>query len=1148
MIAGLIALTCVVGWTALAESVGADPRAPLTPELAAQLSQNVSRHVIVVMKNMHLKDPDAVNDQAPVMRELGQVGAKGVKSFHLVNAFAATVSDGEVQRLKANASVALVGPDVLIHRPPRTARSVATPVGAATASSANVSTSLPLNNIPGACAPAGKSWLGEELEVTNTDSNGANPHTARALGFTGKGVKVAWIADGVDPQNVNFLREDGTSVFFDYQDFSGDGPGRLTDGDEAFLDSNAIAGQGRVVYNVQNFSAQSLPSPCLVRIEGVAPGASLAGYDVFGTYEDTLESNFLEAIEYAVTVDHVDVINESFGSNPFPDVTAIDITKIFNDAAVEAGVVVSVSSGDAGFTNTQGSPSTDPKVIAVGATTTLRLNAQVNYGVARYFATTGWLDDNISPLSSGGFNETGRTVDLVAPGDASYASCDKSPLFTGCVDFQNDQTQSSDIEESGGTSESSPLTAGAAALVIEAYRKTHFGNSPTPALVKQILTSTATDLGAPAYEQGAGLLNTYKAVLLAESIGNGGFRGAVGGPVGQTLLFSRSQLTEVAAPGTTRTWPVTVTNTGASAQSIRLTGRTIGGDRNVQTGSVTLTDGVNPQFEDFFGLQDNYATFQFQVPAGEDRLTGEIAYPSPASAYPNNLNSRVRLILIDPAGRYAAHSRPQGVGDFGFVDVREPMAGTWQGVIFGIVASQGGTNGPVPWRVATQRFVPFGSVSPASFKLAPFQSETVQITATTPASPGDAAGSIVVSASGDGFDKYIGTERNSIAVTLRSLVNLQNGGAFSGLLTGGNGRSGGEGQENFYEFDVGPGHSSVMANVVLTNDPTDAVGLYLVNPDGVAVGFGQNTDSVTGTPGLATTVYALNPVPGRWTLIVDFAEPGTGNEISEPFTGNIRLDATWAKAQGLPNNPFIHLPVGQPVVVPVRIRNTGAAPADFFIDARLNTLTSLSLAAQDPPATAAGYSLPLGTGPGFPLYVVPTETSALQAVANATLPIEFDWQGPAGDPDLFGAPVPKGNLVGSYPYFAEGSYAPAGGVVSQGGSWDVAPDEIGPYAAPAPTGYVNVTLTATTKAFDPTVTSTTGDWWLTALDPSYKFTLLEVPPGEEGTIVVTITPQGASGQVVSGTLYVNHAALSLPYSGAEAADEVYALPYTYTIQ
>jgi hypothetical protein len=252
--------------------------------------------------------------QAPLISALRQAHATGIKRFTLVNAIAATVSAAAAQRLAADQAVARVIPAQTFTVPAPTAAVTGEGAPAATARPA----ALRPHDIPGACAPGNESQLAPEgLALTRTaTARGATP-TARSLGFTGAGVKVGYIADGLDQHNVNLERANGTSVFADYQDFTGNGPDAPTAGGEAFLDANTIAGQGVHVYQVNGFSTASYPGTgCDIKIQGVAPGASLVGLDVFSADQGDLlaatTSMLAQAINYAVETDKVAALPYSY--------------------------------------------------------------------------------------------------------------------------------------------------------------------------------------------------------------------------------------------------------------------------------------------------------------------------------------------------------------------------------------------------------------------------------------------------------------------------------------------------------------------------------------------------------------------------------------------------------------------------------------------------------------------------------------------------------------------------------------------------------------------------------------------------------------------------------------------------------------------
>jgi hypothetical protein len=242
-------------------------------------------------------------------------------------------------------------------------------------------------------------------------------------------------------------------------------------------------------------------------------------------------------------------------------------------------------------------------------------------------------------------------------------------------------------------------------------------------------------------------------------------------------------------------------------------------------------------------------------------------------------------------------------------------------------------------------------------------------------------------------------------------------------------------------------------------------------------------------------------------------------------------------------------------VVPVTITNKSNAPQDYFFDARKNvsatmTLAPLVFATNTPFANGSGKTtLPLSATATQSFYFVPTHTSSVAVKQTSNIKAMTDLSTiTGGDPDTGLAGLSKGSMCAKS--VAE-AYTPSGGWVTSGG-WAVGPTECGPFSSLVKAnGTATDTVTVRSAAFDGTVTSTTGDFEQLATGAAAGNTafgnVVELSPGQSVAVNVTITPSGTVGTVDSGTLYLDTLQSGVPPYGQIAADEVAALPYSYTV-
>jgi Bacterial Ig-like domain/Glycosyl hydrolases family 2 len=897
---------CAAALTAASAGVLANATAATPPPALAPVLGDAGQGgaVIVWLKNDHsdlnlrtaagARIAAAHNDQKPVVATIRANGGTDVVQLVSVNAVAANVSAAGVAALRQLSAVKEIIPDetVPIGDPEPTGPQVKSTTKITPdqtdqqARSKSAQADAPaVNPFPTvSCGTIDNPLI--EPEALQTINAPAMTNAGLAT-ESGHGVIVSNDGISTPPNgdlvgNPNFVRpaaDGGGSVVV------GATAGDTTDSTdgEYYGDASSIDAQGTVEYQYsKELPYSGLPDTCYFKLVGDAPGASMVDVRGIDTPESAAvdkdpsvlrESEAIADIDAAVTKAHADVINESYGYGLSPG--SYIIRYAANDAAVDAGVTVVASSGDSGMQGTVSAPASDPKIIAAGATNTLRLNA-----MASGFAA--WVNDDMTPLSSGGTTPDNKLVDLVAPGYGGEAAC--NPHGSDCP--TNTQT-----EAFGGTSESSPLIAGAAADVIQAYRDSHNGDSPSPALVKQFLVSTARDVFAPADQGGAGQVNIGAAVQAAQQYTNTTVTTA---PTINGLLLSQTQLDLSGNGGSTTPQTVRLFNTSRSSTTVTGTFREIGPEQQIGstvTESVTAPDPSLPVPSD--GAQAA-PDVTFNVPSGLDRLNVDMIWPDATNG------TILSYTLTDPTGRlrqisydYGTASTRAGslgtVPNIGHVEVANPEAGTWTAHIKwanGRAHLQSLPNVPgtyrdtVSLRATGQNWVT--SAAAPTTTLASRTWVTIPLQVAFPTAPGDHPETVqFVAANG---------AKTQFAIARRTLIPTT-GGEFDTNIIASVGR--GTGQVSTFNINVPAGRSDLGVTVRTPDTSTDdPMRLFLVNPAGARVTQTSLTvQTINGVPMQAATFHVANPIAGTWEIDTELNLTTSGKEFRQTIVGDVLAQA-----------------------------------------------------------------------------------------------------------------------------------------------------------------------------------------------------------------------------------------------------------------
>ncbi len=946
----------------------------------------------------HAREATAASMQAPLVAQLKQVRATHITTLSLLNAVAATMPAAEAQALSHTPGVKAVVPDGTII------------IGDATSTTKTVAGSRVRKSTIPARAADGQQLCNSNpskplvepealTSIHDASQNPNDPFEASKIA-TGKGVIIGNVDADSLAGNPNMIRPNGQHVIIDAPNEN-----ENVYSDEFNGDVSTMAAQGTVTYTyASQLPYSNISANCTFRIVGDATGASLI---TTGYFTDTNshgqivapESQVIAGLQSAVN-EGANVVSESYGYGALPGAND-DLLAPTNDAMVAAGVVVVESAGDSGSSGTVEAPADDPNVIDVGGTNDLRLLAQADG------YTKGWEDDNMTTLSSGGTAPNGAVVDLVAPGYLALAAAGagQTPLPLPTEAF-------------GGTSQSAPFVSGAAADVIQAYRDTHRGATPTPAQVKEILTSTATDIGAPADQQGAGLLNVYAAVEAARQM-PGTSETHSGAP---ELVDSPTQLDVQGTGGSVVSDSVTLYNASSNTERVFGTYRELGREFSLGQAVTENVSAPSPSAPIPAQGATAAAPITFNVPPGISVLDADMRWPDPTNSDDNILS----FILTDPAGRLAQSSYDYGAAnyvsctgvdggcspDIQHTTIEHPMAGTWtvqilwangRGHVQSAPDTPGTYTGTVTFQASGQNFTYRPASAPVT--IAPRSSVSVPLSIYLPRAPGDHPESVQ-------FTGPNGLE-SSVPIARRTLIPSR-GGFFSATLTSSVSR--GPGQIKTFYIDVPAGENDIDVSFYAPDHAAnDPVYYYLFSPadlepaitesgniDVTAIDTSPTPDNPTGNASL----IAPDPQPGLWEIDVMQGPTTDGTEFSQTVFGFVAYNRLAPVTEtGLPTSTSTTIDTGTSVPITVTVTNTTNHVGLFELQPTNNDITGGNTATP----------LELGPGATGTLTATLSPTAAAGTAVNGILSVidSTDW----------GATEPAIGFPTSYNDFHDFAYA-----------------------------------------------------------------------------------------------------------------------------